>query len=88
MDHSFDHSVFAKNRLLLLEADVAREFLLEIVEQARKQRLLLGEHFSPTLDQSGDAVGSLGVGKEFPSQRRGGSTVRRGRTQSGGGLSG
>ena len=46
MDHSFDHSVFAKNRQRLLDADVAREFLLEIVEQARKQRLLSGEHFS------------------------------------------
>lgn len=46
MDHSFDHSVFAKNRQRLLEADVAREFLLEIVEQARTQRLLSGEHFS------------------------------------------
>ena len=46
MDHSFDHSVFAKNRQRLLDADVAREFLLEIVEQARKQRLLSEEHFS------------------------------------------
>ena len=46
MDHSFDHSVFAKNRQRLLEADMAREFLLEIVEQARKQRLLSEEHFS------------------------------------------
>ena len=35
MDHSFDHSVFAKNRQRLLEADVAREFLLETVAQAR-----------------------------------------------------
>ena len=46
MDHSFDHSVFAKNRQRLLDADVAREFLLEIVEQARTQRLLSEEHFS------------------------------------------
>ena len=46
MDHSFDHSVFAKNRQRLLEADVAREFLLEIVAQAREQRLLSEEHFS------------------------------------------
>lgn len=46
MDRSFDHSVFAKNRQRLLEADVAREFLLEIVGQARKQRLLSEEHFS------------------------------------------
>ena len=46
MDHSFDHSVFAKNRQRLLDADAAREFLLEIVAQARKQRLLSEEHFS------------------------------------------
>ena len=46
MDHGFDHSVFAKNRERLLEADVAREFLSEIVEQARAQRLLSEEHFS------------------------------------------
>ena len=46
MDHGFDHSVFAKNRQRLLDADVAREFLLEIVAQARKQRLLSEEHFS------------------------------------------
>ena len=46
MDHSFDHSVFAKNRQWLLDADVAREFLLQIVEQARERRLLSEEHFS------------------------------------------
>ena len=46
MDHSFNHSVFAKNRQRLLDADVAREFLLEIVEPARAQRLLSEEHFS------------------------------------------
>ena len=46
MDHSFDHSVFAKNKQRLLDADVAREFLLEIVEQAREQRLLSEEAIS------------------------------------------
>ena len=40
------HSVFAKNRQRLLDADVVREFLLEIVGQAREQRLLCEEHFS------------------------------------------
>ncbi len=69
MDHGFDHLVFAKNRQQLLDADVAREFLLEIVEQAREQRLLPEEHFSPTLDQSGDAIGGLGIGEEVPAQR-------------------
>ena len=75
MDHSFDHSVFAKNRQRVLEGDVAREFLLEIVEQARTQRWLSGEHFSPTFDQSRYAIGSLGVGEEFPTQRRGPAAV-------------
>ena len=28
MDRGFDHSVFAKNRQRLLDADMAREFLL------------------------------------------------------------
>ena len=46
MDHSFNHSVFSKNKQRLLDADVARAFLLEIAEQARKQRLLSEEHFS------------------------------------------
>ena len=46
MDHSFDHSVFAKNRSRLLEAEVSREFLLAIVEQASQQGLLSAEHFS------------------------------------------
>ena len=46
MDHGFDRSVFAKNRQRLLDADVARGVLLEIVAQARKQRLLSEEHFS------------------------------------------
>ncbi|MCY4416219.1 MAG: IS5 family transposase, partial [Chloroflexi bacterium] len=46
MDHGFAHPVFAKNRQRLLDADVAREFLLEVVEQAREQRLLSEEPFS------------------------------------------
>ena len=71
MDHRFDHSGFSKNRQRSLDAEGARQFLLEIVEQAREQRPLAEECFSPTLDQSRDAPGSLGVGKEFPSQGRG-----------------
>ncbi len=46
MDHSFDHSVFAKNRRRLLEAEVSREFLPGIVEQARRQGSLPVKHFS------------------------------------------
>ena len=68
MDHSFDHAVFSKNKRRLLDADVAREFLLEIVDQARKQRLLSEEHFSPTLDQSRDVVGGVSGDEEFPAR--------------------
>ena len=71
MDHSFDHSASAKNQQRLLDADVAREFLLDTVGQAREQRLLSGEHFSLILDQSRDVVGSLGVGEELPDLRWG-----------------
>ena len=46
MDHSFHHSVFSKNRQRRLDADLARDFLLAILEQAREQRLPLEEHFS------------------------------------------
>ena len=51
MDHRFDHSAFSKNRQRSLDAEGARQFLLEIVEQAREQRPLSEERFSPTLDQ-------------------------------------
>ena len=46
MDRSFEHSGLSKNRRRLLDADVAREFLLQIVAQARQQRLLSEQHFS------------------------------------------
>ena len=73
MDHSFDHSVFAKNRQRLLEADVAREFLL-IVEQARAQRLLSEEHFSVdgTLLEAWASVKSFRPRDEDPPTSEGG----------------
>jgi transposase len=43
-----DVTVFTKNRDRLVEGDVAREFLCEVVEQARKKNLISDEHF--TLD--------------------------------------
>ena len=47
MDHSFNHSMFSKNKDRPLDADVAREFfLLTIVERAREQRLLPEDRFS------------------------------------------
>jgi transposase len=42
----WDVTVFTKNRDRLLEGDVAREFLCEVVEQARKRNLTSDEHFT------------------------------------------
>jgi transposase len=42
----WDVTVFTKNRDRLLEGDVAREFLCEVVEQARKKKLTSDEHFT------------------------------------------
>jgi hypothetical protein len=42
----WDVTVFTKNRDRLLEGDVAREFLCEVVEQARQKNLTSDEHFS------------------------------------------
>ena len=46
MGLSFDHSLLSKDKQRRLNSDVAREFLLATVEQAREQRLLSEEHFS------------------------------------------
>ena len=64
MGRSFDHSGFAKNRQRLLDADLAREFLSEIVGQARRQSARGGseEHFGV----DGTLLGSLDVVEEFP----------------------
>ena len=42
----WDVTVFTKNRDRLLEGDVAREFLSEVVSQARDKRLTSDEHFT------------------------------------------
>jgi transposase len=47
-DEVWDPTVFTKNRDRLLDGDVAREFLLQVVSQARAQGLTSDEHF--TLD--------------------------------------
>ena len=74
MDHSFDHSVFSKNKQRLLDADVAREFLLQIVAQAREQRLLSEEHFSVdgTLLEAWASVKSFRSRDEEPPSEGGG----------------
>src|SRR6185369_6711442 len=42
----WDVTVFTKNRNRLLEGDVAREFLMEILNQAREKNLTSDEHFT------------------------------------------
>jgi len=42
----WDVTVFTKNRDRLLDADVAREFLSEVVKQAQEQNLTSDEHFT------------------------------------------
>jgi transposase len=45
-DEVWDPSTFTKNRDRLLEADVAKEFLAQVVAQARGQGLTSDEHFT------------------------------------------
>ena len=45
-DDVWDATVFTKNRDRLLEADVAKEFLTRVVEQARSKGLTSDEHFT------------------------------------------
>ena len=42
----FDASTFSKNRLRLIEADIAKQFFGRVVEQARQAHLLSHEHFT------------------------------------------
>src|SRR5262245_4729949 len=42
----FDATVFTKNRERLLEHDVAAQFLVQVVEEARERHLLSSDHFS------------------------------------------
>jgi len=42
----FDASTFSKNRLRLIEADVAKQFFGRVVDQARQARLMSHEHFT------------------------------------------
>lgn len=44
-DPVWDHSSFSKNCDRLLEADIARRFFTQVVEQVRGEKLLSDEHF-------------------------------------------
>jgi transposase len=43
---SFDASTFSKNRLRLIEANVAKQFFARVVEQAKSAKLMSDEHFT------------------------------------------
>ena len=45
-DAVWDHSVFSKNRDRLLDADIATQFLKQVVALARERKLLSDEHFT------------------------------------------
>ncbi len=46
IDPAFDASSFSKNKERLLEHEVAREFLVVVLEEARRRRLLSEDHFT------------------------------------------
>ena len=46
-DEPFHPTTFTKNRERLLEADAARVLLKEVVDAARRRRLLSADHFTP-----------------------------------------
>lgn len=52
MEPAFDASSFSKNKERLLEHDVARHFLNQAVDEARRRRLLSDDHF--TVDFRGE----------------------------------
>jgi len=43
---SFDHSTFSKNRQRLIEHEIAKDFFVGVVDQAKASRLLSDEHFT------------------------------------------
>jgi len=46
IDSAFDASVFSKNKERLLEHEIAREFLGEVLSEARRRKLLSEDHFT------------------------------------------
>lgn len=91
-DPPFHASTFSKNQERLLSQDVARRFLLQIVEEARRRRLLSEEHFTvdgtlldawaslKSLRPQGDGEGRPPAGKNpdvnYRGQRRTNETHR------------
>ncbi len=65
IDPAFDASTFSKNKERLLESEVARKFLVVILEEARQRKLLSEDHF--TVKRY--IAGGMGVLEEFQSER-------------------
>jgi transposase len=71
VEESFNHSTFSKNRERLLEHDVAKKFLAEIVERARAARLMSDDHFTVdgTLIEAWASIKSFRPKDEKPEDR-------------------
>jgi transposase len=71
VENSFDHSTFSKNRARLLEHDVAKRFLAEIVERARSAKLMSDDHFTVdgTLIEAWASIKSFRPKDEDPRDR-------------------
>jgi transposase len=74
IDPAFDASTFSKNKEGLLEHDVAKEFLVVVLEEARRRRLLSEDHF--TVD--GTLLEAWASLKSFHSKDRGDDTPTSG----------
>ena len=71
VEGSFDHSAFSKNRQRLLEHNVAKKFLAEVVERARAARLMSDDHFTVdgTLIEAWASIKSFRPKDEKPEDR-------------------
>ncbi len=71
VEGSFNHSTFSKNRERLLEHDIARKFLGEVVQQARSARLMSDDHFTVdgTLIEAWASIKSFRPKDEKPEDR-------------------
>ena len=71
VEEAFDHSTFSKNRERLLEHDVAKKFLCEVVGLARSARLMSDDHFTVdgTLIEAWASIKSFRPKDEDPKDR-------------------
>lgn len=71
VEESFNHSTFSKNRERLLQHDIAKKFLGEIVHRARSARLMSDDHFTVdgTLIEAWASIKSFRPKDEDPKDR-------------------